>query len=165
MWKQMVFFLNLCLLRAKDAKLCLCNLGKEWPTASSVDHNGRLASFPQSQPLRRTLNVNIPMKMLSWHYRCTFYAAKVYRRGCKCKKHCFIRLNNIGAPYLHLRELHIISHCCESRLFIMLLMTIPRMSLCVKPLTTIFYFVLYQIVDMLSIHYVLFCNVKTNGFT
>lgn len=87
------FFLNLCLLRAKDAKLCLCNLGKEWPTASSVDHNGRLASFPQSQPLRRTLNANIPMKMLSWHYRCTFYAAKVYRSGCKCKKHCFIRLN------------------------------------------------------------------------
>lgn len=36
-------------------------------------------------------------------------------------------------------------------------------SLCVKPLTTIMYFVLYQIVDILSIHYVLFCIVKMDG--
>lgn len=99
-------------LRATDAKMCLCNLGKEWPTASNVDHNGRLASFPQSQPLRRTLNANIPMKMLSWHYRCTFYGAKL---GWKCKKRCFIWRNaQWWCPHLHLRELRIISHCCEA---------------------------------------------------
>ncbi len=163
----MGFSLIFAFLRAKDAKLCLCNLGKKWPTASSVDHNRRLASFPQSQPLRRTLNA----KIFPWKcYLCIIDVPFMQRKFTEVVGNArnivlFGETHNSGAPYLHLREFHVISHCCDSRLFIMLLMTIPRTSLCAKPLTTIMYFVLYQIVDILSIHYVLFCIVKTNSFT